>query len=115
MVTHLYKFGDTCPKAFFNFHNGNHKWVFLKTLFVDGRMLTMQNYLTQYAHGFYKQLYVADPEDVMIHEARTESFTLVPRIVTNKMNKKLTKDTSLEELKMVVVALAFVTWQGIRT
>jgi hypothetical protein len=55
---------------------------------------------------------VANLEDVMIHEARTKSFTLVLQIMTNKMNKKLTKHTSLEELKMVVVVLTFVMWQG---
>jgi hypothetical protein len=55
-----FRYGDTCSKAFFNFHHIGKKKTLLQELATETGTITGQNDLTQYITEYYTRLYSLD-------------------------------------------------------
>jgi aminopeptidase-like protein len=53
-------YGDTCSKAFFDFHRVGKKKTLLKEIETKTRTITSQNDLIQYITEYYMCLYSSD-------------------------------------------------------
>jgi hypothetical protein len=64
-----FRYGDTCSKTFFDFHQIGKKKTLLRELNTESRSITGQNDLTQYITEFYSRLYSLDADILGTMEA----------------------------------------------
>ncbi len=66
------KYGDTCSKAFFDFHHIGKKKALLRELETESGTITGQNDLAQFITDYYTRLYSLDTLAPSTAEARAE-------------------------------------------
>jgi hypothetical protein len=99
------RYGDTCSKAFFDFHRIGKKKTLLQELEIETGTITGQNDLSQYITKFYTCLYSSDAHVLGTAEARTECWTSVPVKVTHNTNASLTRDLTVRDILEAIKAL----------
>ncbi len=99
------RYGDTCSKAFFDFHRIGKKKTFLQKLETKEGTIRGQSDLTLYVSGFYDKLYSLDALAPGIKEAQEECWKSVAGKVLPAMNERLTRDISLKDITEVIRAL----------
>ncbi len=73
-----FKYGDTCSKTFFDFHQIGKKMTFLKELEIDGGKISDQKYLSHYITKFYANLYASEVHALGTSEAQKRSWESIP-------------------------------------
>ncbi len=91
------RYGDTCSKAFFDFHRIGKKKTLLRELETEEGIIGGQSDLTLYVSGFYAKLYTSDATTLGIREAQEECWKSVPVKVSPAMNERLIQDLSLKD------------------
>ncbi len=99
------RYGDTCPKAFFDFHRAGNKRTLLRELETEGGTVSGQNDLTQYITEFYTRLYSSNASTPGTEEAKQRCWTSVPTKVSGEINETLTKQLTLSEILTAIKAL----------
>jgi len=99
------RYGDTCSKAFFDFHSIGKKRTLLRELETEEGIVSGQSDLALYVTSFYANLYSSDALAQGIAEAQTVCWKSVPAKVTQAMNKRLTRDLSFKDVTDAIKAL----------
>ncbi len=99
------RYGDTCSKAFFDFHRIGKKKTLLRELETETRTITGQNDLTQYITNYYTRLYSSDAHTLGTEEAQAECWTSVLVKVTQDTNASLTRDLTVRDILDAIKAL----------
>jgi hypothetical protein len=99
------RYGDTCSKAFFDFHRAGNKRSLLRELEIEGGTISGQNDLTQYITEFYTRLYSSDTNTPGTEEAKQRCWTSVPTKVSGEINETLTRQLTLNEIFTAIKAL----------
>jgi hypothetical protein len=99
------RYGDTCSKAFFDFHRIGKKKTLLRELETEEGTIGGQGDLTLYVSGFYDKLYSSDALAPGTKEAQEECWKNVPGKVLPAMNERLTRDICLKDITEVIRAL----------
>ncbi len=99
------RYGDTCSKAFFDFHHIGKKKTLLRELEIETGTSTGHNDLTQYIIEYYSHLYSSEAHTLGTMEAQTECWTSVPVKVTQDINASLTKDLTVRNILDAIKAL----------
>jgi hypothetical protein len=100
-----FKYGDTCSKAFFDFHRVGKKKALLRELEIEFGTVTGQNDLAQFITDYYTRLYSSDALAPGTAKAQTQCWTNVPIKVTNNTNVILTRNLTLREIHDTIQAL----------
>jgi hypothetical protein len=98
------RYGDSCSKAFFNFHRIGKRRTFLRKLETEEGTITGQNDLALYVTSFYANLYSSDVLALGTVEAQAECWKSVLLKVTQAMNERLTRDLSLKDVTDAIKA-----------
>jgi len=99
------RYGDTCSKAFFDFHSIGKKRTLLRELETEEGIVSGQSDLALYVTSFYANLYSSDALAQGIAEAQTVCWKSVPAKVTQAMNERLTRDLSFKDVTDAIKAL----------
>jgi hypothetical protein len=99
------RYGDTCSKAFFDFHCIGKKKTLLRELETETGPITRHNDLLQYITKFYARLYSSNVHSPGTAEAQAECWTSVPVKVTRDTNASLTRDLSVRDITEAIKAL----------
>jgi hypothetical protein len=99
------RYGDTCSKAFFDFHRIGKKRTLLRELETEEGTVTGQSDLALYVTNFYTNLYSSDLLAPGTMETQVECWKSVPAKVTQYMNERLTRDLSLKGVTNTIKAL----------
>lgn len=98
---------DRCNKEFFEHFSYGKPPVRIPELHNDGRILTEQDDLLQYAQSFYHDLYLGPPETQGVTAARNRCLSSIPcKVPENKTNGLRTAPLTLQELHDAVQALS---------
>jgi hypothetical protein len=89
-VAKWFRYGDTCSKIFFDFHQIRKKKTLLRELEVDGGTISDQKDLSHYITGFYANLYELETHAPGTSEAQERCWESVPTRVTEAMNANMT-------------------------
>jgi hypothetical protein len=89
-VAKWFRYGDTCSKTFFDFHQIGKKKTFLKELEVDGRTISDQRDLSHYITKFYANFYASKAHTLGTFEAQEKCWESVPTRATKAMNVNMT-------------------------
>jgi hypothetical protein len=100
-----FRYGDTCSKLFFNFHQIGRKRTPLKELKTEGGDIMGQEDLAHYVRSFYTRLYNSDANTPDTAEAREECWDSTPTRISNEANVELTKEPTLKEIKEAITAM----------
>jgi hypothetical protein len=100
-----FRYGDTCSKIFFDFHQIGKKKTLLKELKVDGGTIFDQKYLFHYITRFYANLYESDTYAPSTSEAQERRWESVPTRVTEAMNANMTRSLSLAKITEAITLL----------
>lgn len=98
--------GDRCNKDFFVQMNGQKKPVLIRELNDEGRLLSNQEDMKEYAAHYYRKLYTRDRQVDDNHTARQDCLRSVPRCVTPEQNARLTAPARDLELHTAIKDLA---------
>jgi hypothetical protein len=99
------RYGDTCSKAFFDFHSIGKKRTLLRELETEEGIVSGQSDLALYVTSFYANLYSSDALAQGIAETQTVCWKSVPAKVTQAMNERLTRDLSFKDVTDAIKAL----------
>jgi hypothetical protein len=99
------RYGDTCSKAFFDFHRIGKKKVLLRELETEFGTVTGQRDLTHYITDYYTRLYTLDFRTPSTMETQEHCWLSVPTKVTRDTNSNLTKNFMLTEVHDAIHAL----------
>jgi hypothetical protein len=99
------KYGDTCSKAFFDFHRIGNKKTLLRELEIEDGTIRGQSNLAFYVFDFYAKLYTSDAMTLGTREAQEECWKSVSVKVSPEMNKRLIQDLSLKDITEAIRAL----------
>ncbi len=99
------KYGDTCSKAFFDFHRIGKKKALLKELKTESGTITGQHDLIQYITDFYTRLYTSDALAPGTVEAQEQCWHNVSTKVTGDINSNLIRNLTLTEIHDAIRAL----------
>jgi hypothetical protein len=99
------RYGDTCSKAFFDFHRIGKKKTLLRELETEEGIVSGQSDLALYVTSFYANLHSSDALTPGMAEAQTVCWKSVPANVTQAMNERLTRDLSLKDVTDTIKAL----------
>jgi hypothetical protein len=99
------RYGDTCSKAFFDFHHIGKKKTLLQELETEEGIIGGQSDLALYISGFYAKLYTSDATTPGTREAQEECWKNVPVKVSSAMNEMFIQDLSLKDITDVIRAL----------
>jgi hypothetical protein len=99
------RYGDTCSKTFFDFHQIGKKKTLMRELESDSRTITSQIDLTHHVTNFYARLYTWEANNVGTVEAQELCWQSVPIKVSEDVNASLTSRLSLEEVRKAIRAL----------
>jgi len=99
------RYGDTCSKAFFDFHRIGKKKTLLRKLETETGTITGQNDLTQYITKYYTRLYSSDAHILGTAEAQAECWNNVLVKVTQDTNASLTRDLTVRDILDAIKAL----------
>jgi len=99
------RYGDTCSKAFFDFHRIGKKKTLLRELETEEGIIRGQSDLALYVFGFYAKLYTSDATAPGTREAQEECWKSVPVKVSLAMNERLIQDLSLKDITEAIRAL----------
>ncbi len=92
------KYGDTCSKAFFDFHHIGKKKTLLRELETEEGTVTGQSDLALYVTSYYANLYSSDALAPGTAQVQAVCWKSVLSKVTQAMNERLTKDLSLRDI-----------------
>jgi len=92
------RYGDTCFKAFFDFHHIGKKKTLLRELETEIGSITGQNDLTQYITEYYTHLYSSDAHTPSTTQAQAKCWTDIPVKVTQDTNASLTRDLTIRDI-----------------
>jgi hypothetical protein len=101
----MLRYGDTCSKAFFDFHRIGKKKTLLRELETKEGTIKGQSGLILYVSGFYDKLYSSDASALGTKEAQVECWKNVPGKVLLTMNERLIRDISLKDITEAIRAL----------
>jgi len=101
-----FRYGDTCSKRFFDFHQIGRKRTLLKELPTEDGEVTGQEDLAHYVRSFYTHLYTSKANAPGTHEARKVCWTSTPTRVSNETNKELTQELTLKEIQEAILVMA---------
>jgi hypothetical protein len=90
LMAKWFRYGDTCSKTFFNFHQIEKKKTLLKELEVDGGIISNQKDLSHYITKFYGNFYASKAHAPSTSEAQERCWESVPIQVTKAMNVDMT-------------------------
>jgi len=99
------RYGDTCSKSFFDFHQIGKKKTLLRELNTEFGSITGQNDLTQYITEFYFRIYSLDAHILGTMEAQAECWTSVPVKVAQDTNTNLTRALTVQDILDAIKAL----------
>ncbi len=100
-----FRYGDTCSKTSFDFHQIGKKKTLLKELEVDGGAISDHRDLSHYITKFYANLYASKAHALSTYEAQERCWESVPTWVTEAMNANMTQPLSLAEITEAITLL----------
>ncbi len=100
-----FRYGDTCSKRFFDFHQIGRKKTLLKELSTEDEEVTGQEDLAHYVRSFYTHLYTLEANAPSTHEAQKVCWASTPTRVSNETNKELTQELTLKEIQEAILAM----------
>lgn len=99
------RYGNTCSKAFFDFHHIGKKKALMRELVTDAGTISGQQDLTHYVTNFYSRLYTSDVGALGTAKAQEHCWQSVSIKVTGDVNANMTSSLSLEEVRRAIRAL----------
>jgi hypothetical protein len=100
-----FRYGDTCSKTFFDFHQAGQKKTPMRELVTDNGPIRRQTNLTNHITDFYTKLYTSEAHLLGTQEAQAFCWDNVPARVSAKTNASLTQSLMLEEVVKAILAL----------
>jgi hypothetical protein len=94
-VAKWFRYGDTCSKTFFDFHQIGKKKTLLKEIEVNGGTISDHRDLSHYITKFYANFYASKTHASGTSEAQERCWENVPTRVMEAMNANMTQPLSL--------------------
>jgi hypothetical protein len=104
-VAKWFRYGDTCYKIFFDFHQIRKKKTLMKELKVNGKTISDQKDLSHYITKCYVNLYESEPHASNTSEAQERCWESIPTRVIEAMNADMTRPLSLVEITEAITSL----------